>query len=109
MKYRVIVQPPALADLEEAYEWAAKRAPQTAARWYNRFENALQTLDTNPQRCGIAPENEAVEPKIRQFLFGKKPNVFRALFTVEGSNVRVLHIRRASRRVMIADEIQELG
>jgi plasmid stabilization system protein ParE len=54
MKYRVIVQPPALEDLEEAYLWAVQRAPQTAPRWYRRFWMALQTLDQNPQRCGLA-------------------------------------------------------
>ena len=105
MKYRVIVQPPALMDLEHAYLWAAARAPHTAARWYNRFWNALQTLDTNPQRCGLAPENSAFEPEIRQLFFGKKPNVFRTLFTIEGDRVRILHIRRVSRRVMTAVEL----
>ena len=40
-----------------------------------------------------------------QFLFGKKPNVFRALFTIHGDEVRILHIRRASRRTMTAAEL----
>ena len=97
MKYRVIVQPPALQDLEEAYLWAAERAPQTAARWYNRFRDALRTLEINPLRCALAPVNVEVEPEIRQFLFGKIPNVFRALFAIDGDAVQLLHIRRASR------------
>jgi len=105
MKYRVIVQPPALEDLEEAYLWAAQRAPQTAARWYNRFRDALQTLRTNPQRCAPAPEDAEIEPEIRQFLFGKKPHVFRVLFTIDIDTVRILHIRRASRGIMTAEEL----
>ncbi len=107
MKYRVIVQPPALDDLEQAYLWATQRAPDTADRWFNRFWDALQTLDTHPQRCGLAPENDAIVPEIRQFLFGKKPNVFRALLTVDDVAVRVLHIRRTSRRIMSADELSD--
>jgi len=107
MKYCVVVQPPALEDLEEAYLWAAQRAPQTAARWYNRFRLALQTLDSNPDRCALAPEDAEVEPEIRQFLFGKKPNVFRALFTIDENTVRILHIRRASRRIMTAEELRD--
>ena len=107
MKYRVIAQPPALEDLEEAYLWAAARAPMTAAHWYYRFRGALQTLESNPQRCALAPENVEVEPEIRQFLFGTRPNVFRALFTIDGDAVRILHIRRASRRTMSADELSD--
>jgi plasmid stabilization system protein ParE len=107
MKYSVFVQPPALEDLEEVYLWAAQRAPQTAARWYNRFREALQTLESNPERCSLAPENSEVEPEIRQFLFGKKPNVFRVLFTIDANTVRILHIRRASRRIMTAEELSD--
>ncbi|HHK42505.1 MAG TPA: type II toxin-antitoxin system RelE/ParE family toxin [Planctomycetaceae bacterium] len=49
MMYRVVLQRLAVADLQEAYEWAARRAPRTAERWLRRFEEALQTLDRNPQ------------------------------------------------------------
>jgi hypothetical protein len=33
MNYEVRLQPRALNDLEEAYLWAAKHAPESAARW----------------------------------------------------------------------------
>jgi plasmid stabilization system protein ParE len=107
MKYRVIVQPLALEDLDAAFQWAARHAPQAAARWFFRFWDALQTLDTNPERCAVAPESDAVEAEIRQYLFSRKPNVFRALFTIDGDTVRVLHIRRASRRIMTSEELRD--
>jgi plasmid stabilization system protein ParE len=96
MTYRVMVEPRAEADLERAYLYAARHAPEAAARWYNRFYEALQSLATFPDRCSIAPESAAVGIEIRQLLYGRKPNVWRALFTIEEHVVKVLHIRRGS-------------
>ena len=95
MSYRVVVTENAKANLRSYYLYAAQHAPITAARWLNRFEESLATLATNPQRCGIAPENEVVNREIRQFLFGKRPSVFRALFAIVKDEVQILHIRRA--------------
>ena len=95
MSYLVVITANAKENLRSYYLQAAKRAPVTAARWLNRFEAALATLASNPQRCGTAPENNAADEEIRQFLFGKRGRVFRALFTIAEDEVRVLHIRRA--------------
>ncbi len=97
MTNRVIVQPRALRDLDNAYERAAKNAPVTASRWLNRFHETLRTLASNPERCPKAPEDELVEPEIRQLLFGKGrgSRIWRALFTIRDDEVHVLHIRRA--------------
>jgi plasmid stabilization system protein ParE len=107
MNYAVILQPRAIRDLEEAYLWSARRAPDAAARWLDRFHAALQTLSTNPQRCGIAPENDVVEQEIRQFLFGKYPNVWRALFVIRDNEVRVLHVRRALMQTAAPEDLRE--
>lgn len=107
MKYRVVIQRLALEDLEESYLWATRRAPQTAARWLNRFHAELQTLADNPQRRSRAPENEKVHREIRQMLFGRRPNVFRAVFTIDGDQVRVLRIRIAARRYLTKRELEE--
>lgn len=105
MAYQVELQPLAERDLEEAYLWVANHAPETAARWLARFHEALSTLRHNPQRCGLAPEHKKTKRELRQFLFGKRPNVFRAVFLVEGQAVRVLRIRRASRRQLKQKEL----
>ena len=36
MTYRVILQRLAIQDLEDAFVWAARKAPATAARWLDR-------------------------------------------------------------------------
>lgn len=106
-KYRLIIQPPAVHDLDEAYQWIRDRAPEAAARWFNGFVEALNSLTTFPDRCGLAPENDAVEPEIRQLLYGPRSGVYRALFTITGEEVRVLHIRHAARQTMTAQELVE--
>lgn len=107
MSYLVVITANAKANLRSYYLHAAQHAPVTAARWLNRFEAALATLATNPQRCGVAPENDAADEEIRQFLFGKRGRVFRALFTIAEDEVRVLHIRRAVMDTASPEELYE--
>jgi toxin ParE1/3/4 len=108
MKCQVIIQRPAENDLEEFYLWAARHAPETAARWLNRFHAELQTLAENPQRAvRWRRENGKVTREIRQLLFGRRPNVYRVIFTIDGNTVRVLRIRRASRRFLTKRELEE--
>jgi plasmid stabilization system protein ParE len=107
MTYRVIFQRLAVQDLDDAFVWAAQKAPATAARWFDRFQAALQRLDTNPQRCRRAREQRKVDIDLREILFGKTPNVFRVIFMIDGDTVRVLRIRRAQRRPLTRKQIDE--
>ncbi|MFO7906788.1 MAG: type II toxin-antitoxin system RelE/ParE family toxin [Planctomycetota bacterium] len=86
---------------------AAKHAPQTAARWLDRFQATINTLSAQPERCSHAKENSKVHVELRELHFGRRPNVFRVIFTVEGQTVRVLRIRRAQRRPLTRLEIDE--
>jgi plasmid stabilization system protein ParE len=107
MAYEVRLQPLAENDLDEAYLWAAKRAPDTAVIWLARFHAVLKTLAENPERCGFAPENKKLDKGLRQLLFGRKPNVFRAVFLVDHSAVRIIRIRRAARRSLKPGDLGE--
>ncbi len=107
MRYRVLLQRLAVQDLDEAAAWAAQHAPTTAGRWLERFHCALQTLDTNPQRCALAKENAKVDVELREFHFGRRPNVFRVIFTIDGDTVRILRIFRAQRRWLTRSQIEE--
>jgi plasmid stabilization system protein ParE len=106
MNYRVVVTAAAKQDLRDAYRWAAKHAPETALAWLNRFETELNSLDHFPERCELAPENGLVELEIRQLIYGRRQGAYRALFTIVGAEVRVLHIRRAARDWAAAEELK---
>ena len=94
--YKVFVQPRAKADLLQAYRWAAQHAPDAAERWLSRFEAALQSLATFPERCGVAPESDRFEFEVRQLLFGRASSVWRALFIIRDGEVHILHVRHGA-------------
>jgi plasmid stabilization system protein ParE len=104
MNFKLIIQPPALADLDEAYRWIAERSPENAVRWFNRFLEVLQTLKNSPARCGVAPESAQIGQEIRQLLYGRRDGVYRALFVIRGREVHVLHIRHGARDTMTSEE-----
>ena len=97
MTYQVVVTAAAKQDMRSAYLWAAERASHTAALWLQRFEAELQTLAKSPERFQLAPENALVDSEIRQLIFGRRRSAYRALYTIAGDQVQILHIRRAAR------------
>lgn len=104
MKYRVVLLSRAEADLNEAVDWIAKCSPLAADRWFNRFVEAMLSLEAEPQRCGLAPESFAISDEVRQLIYRPKSGrVFRALFVIVGDEVRVLRIRGAGQD-LLADE-----
>jgi plasmid stabilization system protein ParE len=107
MKYRVIVQPRALADLEAGYEYVALQNQPAATRWLNRFLTAIEDLSDFPERCSIARKSELVGQEIRQLIFGRRPGVWRALFIIDSDAVRVLCIRHGARQDASAEDLSE--
>jgi hypothetical protein len=45
----------------------------------------------------FAPETARFPFEVRQLLYGRKPHVYRILFTIEGERVKILHIRHGRR------------
>lgn len=107
MTYEVVIHRPARNDLRAAYLYAARRAPLAARRWLDRFESALQSLTRFPERCPLAKENSKVDIELREFPFGRKPYVYRTVFTIDGTLVRVLRVRRAQRKFLTQSEIEK--
>ena len=100
MAFRVELSNEALTDAEGLYEWLTEAAPVRGPLWFSRLMAAIQSLQTFPQRCAYATENERFPFEVRQLLFGRKPNVYRVLFTIEGNTVFVLRIRGPRQALM---------
>ena len=99
-RYRVIITPSAERDIEQAYLWIAERDEDAAARWFNRLLDVVNTLETFPERCPVAPESVMLGVEIRQILHGKRQHKYRVLFNVRGKTVNVLHVRHGARLPM---------
>ncbi len=106
--FHVVLQKRASQDLEDAYLYAAQRAPLTATSWVNRFHDALKTLQQDPKRCALAPENRKTKrAELREYLYGRRPNVFRAIYYIDGNTVRILRIWRAARHSLKRRELND--
>lgn len=67
----------------------SQEAGEAGLRWFQGLREAVASLAHSPQRCALAPENA-----------GRKPRIYRVLFTIEGETVSVLHIRHGRRQAI---------
>lgn len=106
MKYRVVIQPGAEAEVADAFAYIHARSPANAERWLRALYALIETLETMPGRCGLGRESAAFEQEIRQLLYGKRHHKYRVLFTVHNDEVHVLHVRHAARDAIRPDEAE---
>ena len=104
MKYRVVIQPDAEAEVAEAFAYIHTRSPANAERWLRGLYSVIETLETMPGRCALARESGAFKEEIRQLLYGKRQHKYRILFTVHDNEVHVLHVRHGARAALGPDE-----
>jgi plasmid stabilization system protein ParE len=98
MTYRVVIQPRAAVEMEEAFQWIAGQSPRRAAQWLDGLQRAIDSLRTNPRRCSLAREGEGFNQEVRQLLYGKRHGVYRILYLIRGEVVYVLTIRHSARQ-----------
>lgn len=108
MKYKVVVLRQAKKEIAEIGQWIAERSVEGALRWLDRAERAIESLETHPESHGLAPEDELVVHEIRQMLFATpKGRTYRAVFTISGNEVHVLHVRGPGQQLLRADELAD--
>jgi toxin ParE1/3/4 len=84
-----------LRDLEAIYELIEADTSDRASAWFSDLAEAIYNLERLPMRGAVTPENK----KLRQLLFGKKPDTYRIICALNKRNhaVSVLHIRHGAR------------
>jgi plasmid stabilization system protein ParE len=99
MTFRVETSAEAEDDAEAILEWLLSQgAGETGIQWFRELERAVQSLAEFPERCALAPESGRFPFEVRQLLYGRKPHIYRILFTIESETVHVLHIRHGRRQ-----------
>jgi toxin ParE1/3/4 len=95
--YRVVFTARARADAVEQFRYLVQRSPAAAGRWYTGLEKAITKLSSMPERHPIAEdETEQLGINLRQMLYGRRPGVYRILFSVEGDTVTVHYVRHSA-------------
>ncbi|MFY9682523.1 MAG: type II toxin-antitoxin system RelE/ParE family toxin [Candidatus Sulfotelmatobacter sp.] len=99
MIFRVETTATAEQDADAILDWLlSEHAGETGKHWFLALQDAIASLAELPERCPLAPENTAFPFEVRHLLYGRKPHVYRILFTIEGQVVYVLHIRHGRRQ-----------
>jgi plasmid stabilization system protein ParE len=62
-------------------------------QWFQTLQEAIASLSRFPKRCPIARDAEELDFQVRQLLYGRRPHVYRILFTIDGDTIFILHIR----------------
>lgn len=92
--YKIEITTTAEVEAEEAILWIRQFSPDAAQKFSEGLIKAIKTLQNNPFRCPLAPENDFFYEEIRQLIYGK----YRILMTIDNQTVYVLHIRHSSQR-----------
>lgn len=99
MDFRVELSAQAQSDIASIHDWLqSQSAGDAGERWFVALRTAIASLKQLPSRCAVAPESQDFSIEVRQLLYGRRPNVYRILFAIEGDVVQVLHLRHGRRR-----------
>ena len=98
MGIRVELTPDALADMEAIHRWVTEAAPHQGQLWFDRLQEAIQSLTDFPNRCPVNRRLSKRSFTVRVLRFGRDRNVYRVYYTVGADAVSVFNIRRAVRR-----------
>ncbi len=95
MAYRVDLTERAARDLSHLYRTINAESSAQAHAWFNRLERVILSLDENPARGSIIPE----DANLRHLLYGRRRNVYRIIYAIDEHSrvVTVLHIRHGAR------------
>src|SRR5882724_2781257 len=95
MAFSIQITSLALTDIDDAVDFYEREASKAvASKWLDGLVDEVETLQDNPHRCALAPENDDLDFEVRQTHF----KLHRVLFTVEGNTVNILRIYHSARK-----------
>ena len=99
MAFRVETTEQAERDILDILDWLiSEQAGETGLRWFQGLERAIASLSELPKRCPVAQESENFPFEVRHLLYGRKPHVYRILFTVVGETVYIFYVWHGRRK-----------
>lgn len=106
MKLRVSLLRQAERDVDGILAWIGERSRSGAATWHRRWWQVLDSLSETADGCGLTPEDEDHTIDIRQIIFKtRRGNKYRALFTIQGDTVYIMHVRGPGQDLVTPDHI----
>jgi len=107
MKFHVEMTAQAGRDLDEILSWIAKRSPQGAATWHQRWLEVLNYLESSADKASLAPEDADHDQAIRNVVFKtRRGRRYRIILTIQNEVVYALHIRGPGQNLLSAAELK---
>lgn len=102
MAYSVKLTARAERDLHHLYQSIGAARSTLAAKWFAALETAILSLEENPARSPVTPENK----KLRHLLHRSQSHVYRIIYAIDEEEcvVTVIHIRHGAQEPMINEE-----
>jgi plasmid stabilization system protein ParE len=89
MEYRFRFDPRSAAEVNRIVERIAEMSPTRADKWYDGLLKRIAKLKSSPRICPVAPESERVGFEVRELLYGKRPSIYRILFTIHEDFIEI--------------------
>jgi len=107
MSLPVNLTPRAERDVDHILSWLSERSPQGASAWWERWLEVLELLATADMPHSHAPENEDHAQEIFHVIFKtRRGRNYRAIYTISGSSVIVLHVRGPGQDIVPNDQFR---
>jgi plasmid stabilization system protein ParE len=96
MAYEVRLALRAIRDLRHIYQHIQAEGSDAAHAWFLGLEAMVISLEKYPTRGAVTCDR----PSVRHLLYGKKPHIYRILYTIDEDRktVSMAHIRHGARR-----------
>lgn len=105
-KYRVHITAKAEQDVDSVLAWFRDElAPAAGNKWFAQLMATIDTLETMPERCGLAPEAVDLGIEIREIRVGKRRGAYRVLFQIQGRRVFILRVWHGARDAVSRDDL----
>lgn len=97
MAHIVSIWPRAQFDMRVTFVRIGRTSsPATASNWYAGILRKIRSLANNPEMWPFADEAVDLGLELRELLYGRRRQVYRILFTIDGQTVNVHRVRHAA-------------
>ena len=90
---RIELSPEVEAEILQAARYINRNSPIHAKRWLDGIHDAIASLSSMPERCGMIRQNVDLAEDFRELLYKSH----RVIFLVSDKTVRVVHVRHSAR------------
>jgi toxin ParE1/3/4 len=105
MPFRVQFERKAEFDLRRAEQFLVRLGPKSLSHWHTRLQRAIRGLREDPGRYPEADEAGNLNVDLREMLFGRRPHIYRVLFSIKVDTITIHRIRHAARDRIDEDDL----